>query len=738
MSVRRIVAGVATILMAHAAMAPAAVAQGLPSGGSVASGTVIIGSSGRVLTITQSSQSAIVNWNSFSIGQPNTVNINQPNSASAILNRVTGSTASTIAGQLNANGVVFLINPNGIAITSAGTVNVGGGFVASTLGMSDAEFLAGRSKFTGNGASASVSNAGLITVGRGGYAALIGGTVSNSGRIVVPLGRVGLGSGKSATLNVSGDDFLQVAVPTKRDGTEALIQQSGTISAPGGTVVITAATAREAARNAINMSGVIEANTVGGQNGSIVLGGGPGGEVNVSGEMSASGAGTNAGGRVSVSGGTLFVTGKINTSGASGGKVAIAAAKEATVRGTVKATGSQGKGGTITATAPRVVLEGATLDASGATGGGSIALGGGTLGGSNLARANVVSINSATTIAADATETGNGGNIVVWSDQSTDFAGLITARGGARGGAGGTAEVSSKTEMRYTGLAVLTAANGATGTLLLDTKDLFIAGAGSAAAPAGWSTIGVATLAAQLAQANVVLTTSAGLGGSGNIELASGAELAWSSTSSLTLTADNSIVLAGTVTAPNGALTLGATRSITDTAIAKMSAGAIDLTAASVSLAGAWQANGGILGIAGRDAVLGLADLQHFQRRRDRRRRQHPVGTGARADLRPGTARGSAGSGGTILLNGTSATTLLGATVDASGTSGGGVVTLGGVPWAPHATAGLTIDPTTTVAANATLQGNGGTITAWSEGTTVVWGRLDARRRRTGRRRRQH
>ena len=149
---------------------PSAVAQGLPTGGA-ASGNVIIGSSGRVLTITQSSQNAIVNWSSFSIGEPNTVNINQPGSTSAILNRVTGSTPSTIAGQLNANGVVFLINPNGIAITSSGTVNVGGGFVASTLGMSDAEFLAGRSRFIGSGASASVSNAGLITIGRGGYAA---------------------------------------------------------------------------------------------------------------------------------------------------------------------------------------------------------------------------------------------------------------------------------------------------------------------------------------------------------------------------------------------------------------------------------------------------------------------------------------------------------------------------------------------------------------------------------------
>ncbi len=109
--------------------------------------------------------------------------------------------------------------------------------------------MAGKRGFTGNGASAGVSNAGTITVGRGGYAALIGGTVTNSGSIYVPLGKVGLGSGEQATLDFSGDGFLQVALPTsakpandKSDG--ALIQNSGTIKADGGAVIMSAATAQ--------------------------------------------------------------------------------------------------------------------------------------------------------------------------------------------------------------------------------------------------------------------------------------------------------------------------------------------------------------------------------------------------------------------------------------------------------------------------------------------------------------
>lgn len=251
--------------MVHCLSTGAALAQSsLPTGGSVAAGNVSIGTAGNTMTITQSTQNAIVNWNSFSIGPSNIVNFVQPNSSSAILNRVTGNTPSTIAGQLNANGQVYLINPNGIAITKTGVVNVMGGFVASTLNITDEDFLGGRKRFTGTGASAPVTNAGAITVGRGGYLALIGGTVTNTGKIVVPMGKVALGSGEAATLDVSGDGFMQIAVPTKAGDGEALIQQKGTIKADGGTIVIEAATAREAARNAVNLSGHTQARTVSG------------------------------------------------------------------------------------------------------------------------------------------------------------------------------------------------------------------------------------------------------------------------------------------------------------------------------------------------------------------------------------------------------------------------------------------------------------------------------------------
>src|SRR5271157_4567326 len=163
-------------------MASTAFAQNiLPTNGLVTSGAASIRQSAANLSVTQTSPRAIVNWGSFSIGPSNGVNFDQPSASSAILNRVTGSTTSTIAGQLQANGQVYLVNPNGIAITPTGAVRVGGGFVASTLGISDSDFNAGKLRFSGDGASAGVINAGSIEAGSGGFVGLIGGTVSNPG-----------------------------------------------------------------------------------------------------------------------------------------------------------------------------------------------------------------------------------------------------------------------------------------------------------------------------------------------------------------------------------------------------------------------------------------------------------------------------------------------------------------------------------------------------------------------------
>src|SRR6202034_4645524 len=106
-------------------------AQTLPTGGSVASGGVTIAQpNSTTLNINQSTNQAIINWNTFSVGRGDTVNFNQPGASSWTLDRVTSNTPSWIAGTINAPGTVLLINPNGIAITKSGTVNTGS-FVGS-------------------------------------------------------------------------------------------------------------------------------------------------------------------------------------------------------------------------------------------------------------------------------------------------------------------------------------------------------------------------------------------------------------------------------------------------------------------------------------------------------------------------------------------------------------------------------------------------------------------------------
>jgi len=126
---------IAAALLPSVAAAFPSSAQQLPTGGSVAAGNVSIGAPQHgTLNINQSTNQAIINWNTFSVGVGGTVNFNQPGASSGTLNRVTSSTPSSIAGTINAPGTVVLVNPNGIAITKSGVINTGS-FVASTLGI---------------------------------------------------------------------------------------------------------------------------------------------------------------------------------------------------------------------------------------------------------------------------------------------------------------------------------------------------------------------------------------------------------------------------------------------------------------------------------------------------------------------------------------------------------------------------------------------------------------------------
>lgn len=132
-----------------------------PQGGNVVSGSATISQSGNTTNIDQSSNKAIINWTSFSVASAETVNFNQPSSSSVTLNRVIGNESSVIAGTINANGQVFLVNSNGILFTGTSQVNVGG-LVASTLDISNADFLAGNYVFSGSSTNSVVNKAASL------------------------------------------------------------------------------------------------------------------------------------------------------------------------------------------------------------------------------------------------------------------------------------------------------------------------------------------------------------------------------------------------------------------------------------------------------------------------------------------------------------------------------------------------------------------------------------------------
>src|SRR4051812_13499566 len=209
-------------------------AQTLPSGGTVAAGTATISTAGNTVTVVQTSQNAVLNWQNFSIGAKDAVVFNQPNANAVALNRVIGADPSAILGSLSANGKVFLVNPNGIVFGKGANVNVGG-LVASTLDLSDADFMNGKYAFAGAGRS--VTNNCNITAD-GGYVALLGGRVDNQGVIRATLGTVALAAGTAITLDVAGDGLLNVAVDKGAVG--ALVQNGGLLQANGGKVLMTA------------------------------------------------------------------------------------------------------------------------------------------------------------------------------------------------------------------------------------------------------------------------------------------------------------------------------------------------------------------------------------------------------------------------------------------------------------------------------------------------------------------
>lgn len=236
-----------------------------PVGGVVAGGAAVIGSAGGTLTVDQSTEHAIIDWNSFSIAGGETTVFNLPSQTSAVLNRVTGAFSSDISGTLSSNGNVFLINPNGVLVGATGVVNTQG-FVASTLDLNNADFmLATDLNFTGGSANA-VQNDGAITAG--GDVLLIARSVVNNGTIDAPNGTAALAAGSDVLYKPLDEErvFVQAGLGSTAVGVDNTltggIQAAAVeLKAAGGNVYALA----------INNAGTINADEVATVGGRIYL-----------------------------------------------------------------------------------------------------------------------------------------------------------------------------------------------------------------------------------------------------------------------------------------------------------------------------------------------------------------------------------------------------------------------------------------------------------------------------------
>ena len=396
----------------------------LPTGEHLVDGNVVVTSSGASMEVRQTTDRAIVDWRSFSVGSGAQVGFRQPGAESAILNRVVGDAPpiSEIYGSMTSNGQVFLLNPSGVVFGKGSSVQVGG-LVAGTMSIGNEEFMAGSYRFTRNGSTAAVVNQGSLVASDGGLIALLGSTVKNEWVIEARLGSVILASGEAVTLSLGSDKLWSVALEPSQ--VAALIENRKLVQADGGRVVMQASTAGELAGMVINDGGVVQARTIGEHDGVIRLYGDmDSGLVQVGGSLDAGGAtAADRGGSIDVAGSFVSMGGSVSADGATGGSIAVTARHTLSLAEQVSARGLSGRGGEVNYAAGNRITEisNSRTDASGAVDGGSITVASG------------YGIATSGTYSA-AGGTGRGGRIDMTAPDVRLLSTTIDASGAARGG----------------------------------------------------------------------------------------------------------------------------------------------------------------------------------------------------------------------------------------------------------------------------------------------------------------
>lgn len=261
-------------------------------------GDYLIDPNKNIATITENSASGILSWNSFDIGSGSTVNIVQPTKTSVLLNRIEGGVSQTfINGGLNANGIVYFYNPDGIVFGKNAVVNVNS-LLATTLNIDNNRFIQGllapvnapnfsvntnfsgvpgsilvdgdlKPTASGDGGLKNGSYAKLIAA-NGGKIMLFAPNVTNNGFVTAPDGQVILAAGGKVYLSSPTDVSmrgLKVEVDSSTSnfptGTTSSVTNNGVIDVAKGNATLVGL--------AVNQNNLISAQTSVSLNGSIYL-----------------------------------------------------------------------------------------------------------------------------------------------------------------------------------------------------------------------------------------------------------------------------------------------------------------------------------------------------------------------------------------------------------------------------------------------------------------------------------
>ena len=628
-----------------------------PTGPAVASGSASFATSGNTLTVTNT-PGAIINWQAFSIRPDEVTRFIQSGAASAVLNRVTGPGQSAILGQLLSNGRVFLINPNGVVVGAGARIDTAG-FVASSLNLSNEDFLAGRFRFTDPGSAGKVTNAGSINAHSGGPVYLIAPTVENHGVITAPNGDILLAAGKSVELVSTGSPHLRVQVEA---GGEAV--NVGQLLADSGRVGLYGAAIRNA------------------------------------GTISADSASVNAAGNVVLKASrdvTLERTSVVSASGGKGGTVEIQAEQGTLLaEGRVAATGAVDKGGGVKLLGTQVGLVGAAaVDASGASGGGTVNIGGSRQGTGPLPNSRAIFIGADARVDASATASGDGGTVIAYADDAARIYGHLSARGGPHGGDGGFIETSGKQYLDVLRTPDATAPAGRGGEWLIDPNNILIVTAagtcanlsGCAAGP-NWATtndgaqlgVNLINTALNAGQNVTVTTTTSGANTQpGNITFqpnANIAKTAGAADATVTLSAHNDINTTGaTISAANN-VAVGRLNVVLTADSDSLGAGNVTVGGGVTTRGGSFTATGVSVGGTGAINTSGIAGRTGGNITLTGQTAGTVNVTGAMTASGGAAAAGSAGNaGGTVSLTGGTVTvgaiTALGSAGAAGGFAGG-------------------------------------------------------------------